>query len=1532
MNKFFTILIAIFVVTVKISLAQTISFTDIDVTAFPKVSTSFMALDKYGDSYPDITAKDFNVFENGIKIPSNLLQVNCKISPMKVVLVLDKSTSMQDIPAGQEERLWDWVVEGANTFINDMQYTNGSEVALTAFAGESYFKCDFTNDKKLLYDSIKSITPYGKTNMNKAFFGPFTGAIELLQDQPSNFRRIIVFLSDGKHDDMQDGAMLVDSISNSLLNNNIQLYSITLFAESNPDLSAVSVTSGGNYYNVSTKKALNNIYATIANAIKDRILCTLSWPTAMVCDDIERWKIATIEYLRHNKQINKLYQVPEHGVAVINTDEKTYKFGNPSLGSYTDIKIKLTPENADAAITNISVNPSTYFTVIDYGFGEGVSPSYPINLTQNSDYYVTVRFTPQSLKTFRKANLVLQGNPCPLIVPMIGGIPEINVDNPLAGNFFSKCDSVEIKWSGVDAFTPTDLFYSLNGGSTWTLIEKGVKGNLYKWKPGFDHPNIMIKAEVSPTQTYVWAMSGGGKQADIANGIALSNDQLGIYVCGYLSSSAVFSEKYIPNFGNTDAFLVKYDTDGNLKWIQTGGGKNQDSAFSVCVDNQDNIYTTGVCHADSRFGNITPLTPIYSSPYVFIAKYDSDGNTINANTFGANGTYNSFRAWGRYIRTAGNNIQVIADYTGEFKGGSINLPQTNTPRQFTLTYDKDLNLISVFAGGTIQKVTKVTDKDKFTYSITNFVNFMDFDRYTVKSEGNYDVAVTKFGQSSEGFDISEEFTLYSPMIKPQSPSLDLGICLVGDTCMYDLADFIENIGNVPAKITGFTVTSSVNPQYLMVDSTIIGTMLNPTEKTNLKFSINSYVRGLYEATLKLTGDCGEEIILPIKCNINCETKTIDTIDFGQVFINSQKSMTINCLVENLNGIDLPINPLIQGKNANEFFMKKLQVDTAFHKQCYNIEITFNPRQLGERTARVNLSMKDPCGEQIIYIRGVGINPSAVLPDEIDWRVRRINKNYDSIVTMYNPTTASMWLQDIYFSKSPNNGEFADLNKLTFPIELKAQDTTKIPVTFLPKDDVYYESEITYKILNKDSVSLIPVKLKGTGFYPQMEYTWSCGSPIKPNDSTLAVLTIKNTSDNSELSIDRIRLALNNGIYVWENKIEPKDEKILPNQSKDFNLNFYPKDISPNLNSIIIMADDFDGTFTDFWKETRFNINCQAVGINFPDKHNFGTQLICSTQEFKVKLENTGSDTDIQVDFSKAGFSGIYAPYFTIKEKSIVVLKPSTSYEFSVYFSPIQNGKYTTTLNIPNNFGIDIKIDFEGIGSVMKLYSDKKSYSQIPGKTQEITFGINGNKLDYPITDLSLQIIYNKKQIKFDTTYFENIVQAIWTWDKPEFNTNGTIDITSFVGSLPGDFIGNLFKMKFTFLLDTGLVSDLIILNKLNCQDLYDTCAVISTSPVCVDFGRKIFAQINPNGAILEFPSPNPAVDQITLKFTCGKESNIHVKLFNTMGVEVATLLNKKYNIGLFEENISLKDIQSGVYILEFFDGHEKTIEKITITK
>ena len=83
--------------------------------------------------------------------------------------------------------------------------------------------------------------------------------------------------------------------------------------------------------------------------------------------------------------------------------------------------------------------------------------------------------------------------------------------------------------------------------------------------------------------------------------------------------------------GNTDAFLVKIDENGNPQWVNgadTGkkiGGDGNQSGVSVSITSDDGFIVTGTTEVNNTNSNI----------YLF--KTDSDGNLLWQNSFGSQG-------------------------------------------------------------------------------------------------------------------------------------------------------------------------------------------------------------------------------------------------------------------------------------------------------------------------------------------------------------------------------------------------------------------------------------------------------------------------------------------------------------------------------------------------------------------------------------------------------------------------------------------------------------------------------------------------------------------------------------------------------------------------------------------------------------------------------------------------------------------------------------------------------------------------------
>ncbi len=106
-----------------------------------------------------------------------------------------------------------------------------------------------------------------------------------------------------------------------------------------------------------------------------------------------------------------------------------------------------------------------------------------------------------------------------------------------------------------------------------------------------------------------------------------------IYVGGYYNNNALFGAINLSSKGQADAFVVKYDPDGNLVWVKNVGGNNGDRITGISVDNSGNSFVSGYFESsDIQFGSTT-LTNFYTEGIdnAFMARFDSNGNPVWAN-------------------------------------------------------------------------------------------------------------------------------------------------------------------------------------------------------------------------------------------------------------------------------------------------------------------------------------------------------------------------------------------------------------------------------------------------------------------------------------------------------------------------------------------------------------------------------------------------------------------------------------------------------------------------------------------------------------------------------------------------------------------------------------------------------------------------------------------------------------------------------------------------------------------------------------
>lgn len=189
-----------------------------------------------------------------------------------------------------------------------------------------------------------------------------------------------------------------------------------------------------------------------------------------------------------------------------------------------------------------------------------------------------------------------------------------------------------------------------------------------------------------------WAKRAGGSAYMKANDLAVDKEG-NVYVVGEYRDSVSFNSKWIYASYATDVFTVKYDTNGNTVWAATSGGNSTDIGNGIAVDYNHNVFITGVFQSDYVFNN----TPYNSQGNYdgFIAKYNNDGSPAWAKQVGgaSNESFNKIA-----VDTAGNNIYV----TGEFESVSLVADGVTLANNNNIGIRKDIFLLQLNHNGTAQ--------------------------------------------------------------------------------------------------------------------------------------------------------------------------------------------------------------------------------------------------------------------------------------------------------------------------------------------------------------------------------------------------------------------------------------------------------------------------------------------------------------------------------------------------------------------------------------------------------------------------------------------------------------------------------------------------------------------------------------------------------------------------------------------------------------------------------------------------------------
>lgn len=218
--------------------------------------------------------------------------------------------------------------------------------------------------------------------------------------------------------------------------------------------------------------------------------------------------------------------------------------------------------------------------------------------------------------------------------------------------------------------------------------------------------NDIIVANYASDGRLQWILREGGEGgASIDN---IITDHAGhIYLTGLCVTETTFSG-IITKHGFQDMFVAKYRPNGQLLWVQRGGGNDWCVGRDIAVDNKNNVVVTGWYRTSisrdwveepATFGSIQlPAIPTGSGGGYFnkrmlsdgyIAKYSPDGNVVWVRSFGGSGIDGGD---GLEVDDHGN-IYITGNTTATITTNKTSPPQIDTSTLFLAKYSPEGNLL-----------------------------------------------------------------------------------------------------------------------------------------------------------------------------------------------------------------------------------------------------------------------------------------------------------------------------------------------------------------------------------------------------------------------------------------------------------------------------------------------------------------------------------------------------------------------------------------------------------------------------------------------------------------------------------------------------------------------------------------------------------------------------------------------------------------------------------------------------------------------
>lgn len=150
-----------------------------------------------------------------------------------------------------------------------------------------------------------------------------------------------------------------------------------------------------------------------------------------------------------------------------------------------------------------------------------------------------------------------------------------------------------------------------------------------------------------------WSTYYGGTNDDGIWGGVVTDNSGNVYMGSTTRSTNGISQTgfQMTNGGNTDGFLVKFNSTGVRQWATYYGGSTTDYVYDVAIDGLGNPYIAGYANSTTSIATAASHQSVYigTGDCPFLAKFDPSGN----------------RLWGTYYGGSGRATAITCDVNND---------------------------------------------------------------------------------------------------------------------------------------------------------------------------------------------------------------------------------------------------------------------------------------------------------------------------------------------------------------------------------------------------------------------------------------------------------------------------------------------------------------------------------------------------------------------------------------------------------------------------------------------------------------------------------------------------------------------------------------------------------------------------------------------------------------------------------------------------------------------------------------------------